>query len=68
MYSTAECLIQGDIVLYALLYDNVLNVITWHLFNLSFFTRVKKIQSELNATILSSAKENKSREAALHIL
>lgn len=67
MYSTAECLIQGDIVLYALLYDNVLNVITWHLFNLSFFTRVKKIQSELNATILSW-KENKSREAALHIL
>lgn len=60
MYSSGGCFIQGDIVFYTLWYDNMLNVITWHLFNLSFSTRVKQIQTELNVTIIPSPKENKS--------
>lgn len=36
MYSTGGGLIQGDIVFYTLWYDNMLNVIMWHLFNMSF--------------------------------
>lgn len=41
MYSSGGCFIQGDIMFYTLWCDNMLNVITWHLFNLSFPTRVK---------------------------
>lgn len=69
MYSSGGCFIQGDFVLYTLLHDNMLNVIIWHLFNLSFPTSVqkKKKHTELNVTILSSPKENKSGDAALHI-
>lgn len=68
MYSSGAYFIQGDIEIYTLWRENMQNVIIWHLFNLSFLTRVKQTQTELNVTILPSPKENKSRATALHIL
>ena len=59
MYSSGGCFIQGDFVFYTLLYDNMLNGIIWHLFNLSCSTRVKiyiYINAELNVTIQRKTK------------